>query len=140
MSKQFRAQLVRPRGWGSNPYATRYERHETMHAEPVDYRGVYERREQGKRIAYRACISVKDRTIHLGTFDSMVDAAIAYDDAAVQFHGQKAILNFPSRYGNQFKAARPPAGVPAVVGADRGSGMDGAWSERGGSISAGNGR
>lgn len=102
MPKTFRATLVRPRGWGA-PYETRMERDRPLHASPVDYRGVYERREKGKSIAYRACISVKDRTIHLGTFAGAEEAAVAYDDAAVQYHGAKAILNFPARYGNAFR-------------------------------------
>jgi hypothetical protein len=130
VTKQFRATLVRPRGWGSNPYETRYERHETMHAEPVDYRGVYERREIGKAIRYRACISVHDTTIHLGTFDDAAEAAVAYDQAAIQYHGAKAILNF----------ARPAAPLPALAGAHRDDGVDGAGIERGGSVAACDGR
>ena len=40
-------------------------------------------------------IKFKKKRIHLGTFRSELDAAKAYDRAAIKYHGQFASLNFP---------------------------------------------
>ena len=43
--------------------------------------------------AFYASITHNKKTIHLGTFNDKVSAAIAYNAAAIQFHGEFAKLN-----------------------------------------------
>lgn len=55
------------------------------------YKGVYA--SKGKW-----CASIQDLTrhrIHLGYFDSELEAAVVYDAAAREYHGEFAVLNFP---------------------------------------------
>ncbi len=40
-----------------------------------------------------ACIRVDGKTRHLGTFASELDAAVAYDDAALRLYGEFALTN-----------------------------------------------
>ena len=44
-----------------------------------------------------ATITKEGKQIRLGYYDSAVDAALAYDRAAVQYHGEFARLNFPEK-------------------------------------------
>ena len=55
----------------------------------------------GKSRPY-ARIQYNGKTIHIGVFDSEVEAAQAYDRKAVELFGEFAYLNFPEDYG------RPP--------------------------------
>lgn len=54
------------------------------------YKGVYYRKEQRR---WRASIRVNQKLISLGQFGSPEDAAKAYNDAAVNYFGEFALLN-----------------------------------------------
>ena len=44
-----------------------------------------------------AKIMVNYKSIYLGTFENKLDAAMAYNVAALKYHGEFARLNFPSQ-------------------------------------------
>lgn len=56
------------------------------------YKGVF-RNERGKK--WKALITLKGKQIYLGCFESVSDAAKAFDKAARKHHGEYAVLNFP---------------------------------------------
>lgn len=55
------------------------------------YKGVCYHANAKKYVAY---ISYNNKRKHLGTFSNAIDAAICYDNAAKQLHGEYAVLNF----------------------------------------------
>ncbi|MBN1362949.1 MAG: HNH endonuclease [Sedimentisphaerales bacterium] len=68
------------------------------------FKGVHHRTDSGKpcaRITYRG------KTLHLGVFDTAIEAAKAYDRKAIELHGEFAYLNFPEDYDRQ--APQSPA-------------------------------
>jgi hypothetical protein len=63
------------------------------------YRGVHFHK-QRKR--WRGCLQYEGKWIWLGEFDNEIEAARAYDRAAIKYHGEFARLNFPREdYANE---------------------------------------
>jgi hypothetical protein len=50
---------------------------------------------KGRNDKWRAKIMIDGRVIHLGTYSTEVEAAHVYDQAASQYFGEYAYLNFP---------------------------------------------
>lgn len=50
-------------------------------------------RDQTKNV-YKTCIKYEGKNITIGTFDNAIDAAIAYDNAAIKYFKEFAALNF----------------------------------------------
>lgn len=79
--------------------ATRSQNHANRKVLPDDktcpFRGVYYNARHGH---FTAQISIENRKIHLGTFQTAEKAALAYDKAASLRFGKFATLNFLSNY------------------------------------------
>lgn len=43
---------------------------------------------------WRSQIAFDRKTYYIGNFDNAIDAALAYDEAAIEFHGEYANINF----------------------------------------------
>lgn len=58
------------------------------------YKGVYWHKTRKK---WMAIIGLNNKLIHIGRFNTALEAAKAYDEAAIQYHGKFAKLNFPKK-------------------------------------------
>jgi hypothetical protein len=69
---------------------TETENHHNQHRDPSKKKSAYKGVSPNRGATWRARITVNKTLIHLGTFVNQVDAAKAYDKAAIEFFGEYA--------------------------------------------------
>jgi len=79
----------------------RKKRSGTKHSK---YKGICWRKKNRK---WQVQITFEKKRIYLGSFRNEIDAARAYDRAAMKYHGEFASLNFPESAGVQHRQ-KPP--------------------------------
>ena len=77
------------------------------------YCGVYKPKRRSKKPHYRASIQKDGNTVCLGTYSTAREAALAYDNAARELHGDHAILNFPDEY-TTLTQCNPKSQIPRL--------------------------
>lgn len=75
-------------------------REKPRRASSSKYKGVSLHRDSGRWMAF---IGLNRRCRYIGSYKTDIDAAMAYDKAAIKIHGEFAKLNFPALIDNQQK-------------------------------------
>jgi hypothetical protein len=70
------------------------------------YKGVVFNDSRSKTKPYRSRIRINRKLKYLGSFQTQLEAALAYDDAAINAFGSFAMLNFPERHAAELTGSR----------------------------------